>query len=130
MYNHVKIAKNFYLYEFESPDTHEVKVHDQLLQKLQKLRDRIEKPLKVTSGYRTTKYHIEIYKALYPDEWEKKIPKNSFHLLGMAVDISTVGLDDELIKLYAEEIKFNGIIRYIERKIIHLDVRNSIYHKI
>ena len=58
--NNIKVSKNFILSEFESPDTHEVILVPLLLERLQKLRDRIERPIIITSGYRTPEHNKKI----------------------------------------------------------------------
>lgn len=57
----------------------------QLHKKINKLRKRYGKPLIVTSGLRSLKHHIEIYKKNHPGQ---EVPMKSKHLFGQAVDIS------------------------------------------
>jgi uncharacterized protein YcbK (DUF882 family) len=57
-----------------------------LLEKLNKVRAKYGKPMTVTSGYRSTKHHLEIYaKKGITDK--SKIPMKSKHLFGQACDI-------------------------------------------
>lgn len=109
--NNFNISKNFKLKEFECKDgSHLVKVDDELLQKLQKLRNRIKKPIIINSGFRT-------------EEWNKKVggSPRSQHLQGKAVDIRVYGIKTTELAKYAEEIGFDGIGIY--KNFIHVDVR-------
>lgn len=56
----------------------------ELHMKINKLRKRYGKPLIVTSGLRSIKHHIEIYKKEHPGQ---DPPMGSKHLYGLAVDI-------------------------------------------
>lgn len=59
---------------------------EELLLRINKVRTAYNKPMKVTSGYRTIQDHIRIYnKNGIMDP--KKIPMQSTHLYGKAVDI-------------------------------------------
>lgn len=63
-----------------------------LLEKINKVRTAYNKPMSVTSGYRSKEDHIRIYKELAVKRRvefdETKIPWGSQHLKGAAVDIS------------------------------------------
>lgn len=109
--NNIKISEHFKLKEFQSPDTGEVKVDSKLIEKLEKLRQRIGKPLIINSGYRTPEHNAKVGGA-----------KNSLHLQGKAADIRKVeGLTiDEMANL-AEMIGFDGIGKYSWG--IHVDTR-------
>ena len=61
-----------------------------LLRAWTKLRKRIGQPIMINSGYRCWEYHVELYKRNHPKDWEKEITKHSFHLKGMALDLSAV----------------------------------------
>lgn len=112
--NDFQISKNFNLREFESPDTDEVKLHPELLKKLQKLRDKIGLPLVVGSGYRTPEYNKKIGGA-----------KRSYHLFGMAADVHVQGLSAVDIQRLADEVGFGGIILYPDGNYCHLDIRKG-----
>jgi uncharacterized protein YcbK (DUF882 family) len=119
--NQIAISDNFFLYEFESPDTKETKIDEKLIDKLESLRDRISKklnrdvPLIINSGYRTSEYNKKVGGA-----------ENSFHMKGMAADIDVAGIAritiDEFAEL-AEEEGFEGIGKY--NTFVHVDVRGS-----
>ena len=59
----------------------------ELLDKINKVRDRYGYPMIVTSGYRTIEHHLEIYKKKGITD-KSRIPMKSNHLTGCAVDIS------------------------------------------
>ena len=60
-----------------------------LSEKINKLRDAYGKPLRVTSGYRSLEKHLAIYAAKGITD-QKKIPMQSRHLSGLAVDLVPV----------------------------------------
>lgn len=63
-----------------------------LLERINKVREKWNKPMIVTSGYRSKADHIRIYKELAKKRnitfKEASIPWGSAHLVGAAVDIS------------------------------------------
>ncbi|MFW6281954.1 MAG: YcbK family protein [bacterium] len=112
--NNFQLSKNFNLQEFECthPDHRHVRVDEKLVDKLQKLRDKINKPLVINSAYRCPERNEQVGGA-----------KDSQHLYGKAVDVSVTNLEIsvEKVKELAEKIGFNGIGLY--DTFIHLDVR-------
>lgn len=58
-----------------------------LLERINKIRSAWNKPMSVTSGYRTMEDHLRIYKEKGITD-QSKIPMKSKHLVGAAVDIS------------------------------------------
>jgi uncharacterized protein YcbK (DUF882 family) len=114
MINDFQLSKDFNLKEFECthPDHHHVMVDSVLVEKLQKLRDRLRLPLSIISAYRCPERNKQVGGA-----------KNSYHAQGMAVDISLHNqiLDTEIISSLARKIGFNGIGLYDD--FMHLDVR-------
>ena len=110
--NHFRIAEYFYLDEFQCPCCKRVMLHPLLLQKLKGLRYKIDKPVKVTSGYRCPDYNRKVGGV-----------KNSYHLLGMAADIHVPEFLLKNLFKTAVEIGFPGIGFYPENDFLHLDVR-------
>jgi len=110
--NHIQISKNFKLYEFQSPDTREVKIAPVLVEKLQKLRTSLKDSVNIKSGYRTITYNKKIHGE-----------DNSLHLLGQAVDIKTnnIKLSTKDLIALAVKIGFTGIGIYDDH--MHLDIR-------
>lgn len=109
--NDIKISENFWLYEFESPDTNEVIVDKELLNKLQEFRDIVGIPVVLNSAYRTPEYNQSEGGA-----------ENSYHTKGKAVDIPLLeGYTVEEMVDIAERVGFDGIGKYSWG--IHVDVR-------
>lgn len=113
--NDVQLTQNFKMYEFECNDgNREVKVHPELIEKMQKLRDLVGKPIKINSGYRTKEYNAKIGGS-----------RNSQHVEGTAVDLALPkGLTVDKFAEHAEKIGFRGIGKYPWG--IHVDVRETV----
>ena len=110
--NHIIIAPHFNLSEFSCPCCKRVMLHPLLLEKLEKLRKVIERPVYITSGYRCFEYNRKV----------GGVP-NSYHRIGLAADIKV--RDINLIELLevCENRDFNGIGFYEKKNFLHLDVR-------
>jgi len=110
--NHIMIAPHFNLSEFACPCCKRVMLHPKLLAKLVELRDVLEKPVYITSGYRCFEYNRKVGGVA-----------NSYHLIGLAVDIKVKDINLIQLLAYAEEIDFAGIGFYEKKNFLHLDVR-------
>lgn len=115
----IKIAKHFKVKEFACKDGSPVVfIDDYLVTILDILRNKLGKPVIITSGYRTP-------------EWNKKNngAKYSYHMRGMAADIRVDGMSAKELanKLNAIVPDECGIIVY--RSWVHFDVRTSKYRK-
>ena len=110
--NHLKVARHFKLFEFACPCCHQVMLHPRLLAKLVELRNTLERPVHITSGYRCFKYNKKVGGVI-----------NSYHCIGLAADIKVK--DVALINLLelCENIDFRGIGFYEKKNFLHLDVR-------
>lgn len=109
--NRIKISDNFSLHEFECRDgSHLVKLDEELILKLQRLRNAIGKPITVNSGYRTPEYNKQVGGS-----------PNSQHLYGKAADIAAQGMKPLDVARLAEKIGFDGIGVY--STFTHVDVR-------
>ena len=117
----MKLEKNFSLHEFKCKDGTEVPedLIDNvrlLADNLQVLRDHIEKPIIIISGYRTLEYNTKIGGA-----------KRSLHLVAKAGDIVVPGITpleikDTILQLIKEgKMKEGGIGIY--STFVHYDVR-------
>ncbi len=112
--NHIYLSEFFSLEEFQCPCCRCVKLDPSLLQKLKGLRNKIKKPVIITSGYRCSKHNSEVGGV-----------KNSYHLLGMAVDIFVPEIPIARLLQITREFKFQGIGFYPDRNFLHLDIRNT-----
>ena len=110
--NYIKIAYNFNLKEFECPCCKRVMLHSDLLRKLVKLRREIKEPLYINSGYRCQEENKKVGGVL-----------KSYHLFGMAADVSVRNMSIPELLLYAEKFKFGGIGIY--NTFLHLDIRQE-----
>lgn len=111
----IKLTKHFKVKEFACKDGSQVVfVDDYLYTILDILRNKLEKPVIITSGYRTP-------------EWNKKCggAKYSYHMRGMAADIRVDGMSAKEIANKLNEIVPNecGIIVY--KNWVHFDVRTG-----
>jgi len=110
--NDIMIAPHFNLSEFACPCCHKVKLHPGLLAKLVALRNVLEKPVYITSGYRCFTYNQKVGGVA-----------NSYHCIGLAADIKVKDINLMELLSYAETIDFNGIGFYEKKDFLHLDVR-------
>jgi len=109
--NNIRVSKNFKLKEFQCKDgSNQVVLDSQLLNKLQELRDLLNKPIIINSAYRNKEYNKKVGGAA-----------NSQHLFGRAVDIKVNGMDPHEVARVAEVIRFGGIGIY--PSFVHLDTR-------
>ncbi len=110
--NNIRVAKDFRLSEFACPCCNLVMLHPKLLAKLVELRNTLERPIYITSGYRCSKYNSQIRGI-----------RNSYHCIGLAADIKVKDINlIELLEI-CENIDFNGIGFYEKKNFLHLDVR-------
>ena len=109
--NDIQLTKNFNLKEFESKDTGEVRIHPELVRKLQLIRDQVGRKVTVISGYRTKAHNAKLPNS----------SSTSQHLLGTAADISVTGTDGATLAKIAEQVGFKSI--GITKTAIHVDLR-------
>ena len=114
------ISPNFMISEFACNDgTDSILLDDNLPKVLQRIRVVIgNKPISVSSGYRTPAYNLKIDGAT-----------NSYHTKGMAADIIIDGISTTDICKAAEtalsELKIpGGICLYIKQSFVHVDTRD------
>lgn len=109
----MKLSKNFVISEFACKDgSKEILVDYELIEKLQKLRDALGKPVVVTSGYRTVAYNKKCGGI-----------STSHHLTGKAADIKVSGMTPLQVALAADKMGFLGIGVY--PTFTHVDVGGS-----
>ena len=111
--NDLQLARNFKLSEFACNDGSEfIELDMELVVKLQELRDKLGKSIRITSGYRNPEYNKKVGGAT-----------NSQHVLGKAADIQVKGMDTAELSRHAKMVGFNGIGIYED--FLHVDVRDT-----
>lgn len=100
--------KNFSPQEMACKHCGRLHIEINLMQKLQRLREILNKPLIINSGYRCEAYNTAIGGA-----------KASYHMNGQAADISIEGHDPEVMEKEALKLKFTGFGFY--PTFMHLD---------
>jgi uncharacterized protein YcbK (DUF882 family) len=105
-----KVSRNFILSEYASKcGSFQVVLHPALILGVQRIRDEIGEPIKITSGYRTIGHNARIGGA-----------PNSYHTLGMACDLT---YDGDLKRIQAIATGIGMVSRiYPDRNFIHVDV--------
>lgn len=122
------ITENFSAWEFACPcgecDSTGHEMSKRFVDSLQKIRDDLDAPIKINSGFRCRNHHDSIYKKL-----GKTAPANSMHLIGRAVDIAcpTNQYRYDLIDLACENL-FYGI--GIGETFVHLDTRPRLRRRV
>ena len=115
----MNLSANFKVKEFACRDgADKVLIDVDLVAKLQDLRTYLNKPITITSGYRTDSYNKQCGGA-----------DNSYHLKGQAVDIYCSGVKPIVIALWAEFTGLGGIGLYLDRtqEFVHIDTRQNKY---
>jgi len=114
--NRIKLTKNFYLSEFECHDgDHLVKLDERLLLLLQNLRDSLDHPIRILSGFRTVAHNRSVGGS-----------PNSQHLHGKAADIQIENLTPQEVFIHACKSGFDGVGLY--DTFVHVDVRGHKVH--
>ena len=109
---HKQLSKNFNSQEFDSPDLEfsGLKMNPILIQKLQELRNIIEAPIIINSGYRTYEHNTKVGGSA-----------KSSHVAGLAVDIQCINSTERFnIVFGALACDFTRI--GIGKTFIHLDI--------
>ena len=117
----LKLSEHFKVREFFCRDGSDpVFIDTELVEILEKIRTHFNKPVTITSGFRTAAYNATVAKAA----------KYSQHLYGKAADIRVAGVTVEQLAAYAEKLlpDTGGIGRYPVRSgrptgWVHVDVR-------
>lgn len=105
-----KLSQHFHDSEFKCPCCDMTTVAGTLVSKLQQLRDIINKPIKVTSGYRCKRENKKVGGS-----------DNSAHLLGEGADIQVKGMATVTLAMIA--CKIEGIRIGMYPNHLHIDVR-------
>lgn len=110
-----KITEHFKLKEFACKNTEAIIISEKLCDILEAIRAHFEKPVIITSGYRTPEHNAKIGGAV-----------KSQHMLGLAADIKIQGVKPADIASYARTLMptYGGIGIY--STFTHIDVRDKI----
>jgi uncharacterized protein YcbK (DUF882 family) len=105
-----KLSRSFTLGELASKDGADIViVHPALLIGLQALRDVLNKPIRINSGFRSPEHNKAIGGA-----------SNSLHTLGLAADVVVEGVTPIHIASIARDLGFGGVKAY--PTFTHVDV--------
>lgn len=111
----VKLARHFKVREFACQDGSQVVfIDDYLCTILDILRNKLGKPIIVTSGYRTPWWNAKCGGAKY-----------SYHMRGMAADIRVNGMSAKELAKKLDEIVPNGCGIIVYNSWVHFDVRDG-----
>jgi len=106
-----QITKDFSAEEFACKGTGEVKVSDELVHRLQQLRDYLGVPVVITSGYRSPEHNASVNGA-----------PNSRHISGEAADIQAEGVSMAELAEAAKKFFGDGGIGSSYSNHVHVDV--------
>ena len=123
---HSPLSSNFNSYEFDclckSPTCTDTLVDEELIERLEEIREILNYPIKVTSGFRCNWHQTELAKEGLETSRAAKPP----HTLGIAADIvclSNVVTVDKLVAA-AEQVGFTSIGK--GKRFIHVDLRPEV----
>lgn len=110
-----KVGQHFKVKEFACQDGSQVVfIDDYLCTILDILRNKLGKPIIVTSGYRTPWWNAKCGGAKY-----------SYHMRGMAADIKVNGMKAKELAKKLDEIVPNGCGIIVYNTWVHFDVRDG-----
>ena len=119
----MKLTANFSLSEFKCKDGTDVPTElmpnvKKLANELQKLRDLLDEPIYINSGYRTPSYNKKIGGA-----------RNSFHVQAKAADIVVKSLSPKQLHSKIEYFISQGVLNFkgigLYSTFVHVDVRDK-----
>lgn len=96
--------------ELRSKSDNKLAIDEDAMDKLQQLRNLIDKPMKLTSAYRSPSHNKKVGGA-----------KNSMHLRAKAFDVQMAGHDPAQFEAAAREVGFTGFGFYKKHGFIHID---------
>ena len=113
-----KLSEHFLVKEFACKDgSDKVLIDIELINKLEIIRNYFDKPVVITSGYRTESYNQKVSNS-----------KESQHCLGKAVDIRVQGVSPIAVALYCEfylMAGIGGVGLYKGQGFTHIDTRDK-----
>lgn len=107
---------NFSPQELACKGTGLLLLDEDAMDKLQALRNRLGRPLLLTSAYRSPEHNRNVKGA-----------RNSFHMRGMAFDVRMENQDPHEFMKAAKAVGFTGTGSYPRSGFIHVDNRSEIY---
>jgi hypothetical protein len=102
--------KSFSPREIACKGTGEIAINEPALDKLQALRDKLGKPILLTSAYRSPEHNAKVGGA-----------KNSQHMLGIAFDVRMENQDPQEFEAAARAVGFTGFGYYPKQGFMHID---------
>lgn len=111
-----KLSANFKIREFDCKGTdccNLTKIDEKLVEYLQQIRDKFQKPVYIQSGYRCVTHNAKVANAA----------SKSKHMDGMAADIVVDGVEPLVVAQFAESIGVLGIGLYDD--FVHIDTRKE-----
>lgn len=111
--NNFQISEHFNLKEFECKCCQQVKIAKEVVEKLEVLRKKVNKPIIINCGYRCEKHNKEV----------GGVP-NSYHTQGLAVDIYVERISIDDLANLCKEVGFKGIGKYYSKNFVHCDLGN------
>jgi zinc D-Ala-D-Ala carboxypeptidase len=102
--------KSFSPREIACKGTGSIAINEPALDKLQALRDKLGKPLLLTSAYRSPEHNAKVGGA-----------KNSQHMLGIAFDVRMENQDPQQFEAAARAVGFTGFGYYPKQGFMHID---------
>ncbi len=109
--NDIRVAPHFMLREFECRCCRCVRLHPELLKKLEALRQYLDMPVIITSGYRCEKHNNEVGGV-----------ERSLHLVGQAADVAVPARAQKNFIAIAKKIGFDQTLAYPTRNFVHLGI--------
>lgn len=109
--------KNFSPQEIACRGDGKLMVDEHAMDLLQKLRERLGRPMILNSAYRS-------------EWWNRKVggAKYSYHKKAQAFDVRMDNQNPQEFERIAKEVGFKGIIRYPKNGFIHIDTRSTPYN--
>jgi zinc D-Ala-D-Ala carboxypeptidase len=102
--------KSFSPQEIACKGTGSIAINEAALDKLQALRDKLGRPLLLTSAYRSPEHNKRVGGA-----------KNSQHMLGIAFDVRMENQDPQKFEAAARAVGFTGFGYYPKHGFMHID---------
>jgi len=107
-----QLSKHFHVDEFFSKGNGDLKLNQELITRLESLRNKLGRPIHVVSGYRDPKYNKSVGGAMF-----------SMHKYGRAADVTVSRRKLATIRAKAIECGFKGIGTYRKKGFTHVDIR-------